>query len=66
MSPAGGQICVACRTTVLSRYNADPLCGPCQRASHDSRQIAPAWLWDSAPMRQALARVDLPAFVSIP
>lgn len=44
------RLCPACRATVLSQYNSDPLC---------------ASLWDSAPMRRALARVDLPAVVAI-
>lgn len=65
MSQVGGQICVACRVTVLSRYNSESLCAPCQRASRDSREPAPTWLWDSVPTRQALARVDLAAVVSI-
>lgn len=65
MGQVGGRVCAACRVTVLSRYNSEPLCAPCQRASRESREIAPTWLWDSAPMRQALARVGLVAFVSI-
>jgi hypothetical protein len=63
--PAGDRRCAACRVTVLSRYNNDPLCAACHRASRDAAGIVPSWLWDSAPMRQALARIDLPAFVVI-
>ena len=50
---------------MLSRYNPDPLCAVCARASRDSTGIVPAWLWDSSPMREALARVDMPAFIAI-
>ncbi len=62
---AGERICLACRVTVLSRYNSDPLCAACARASRDSAGIVPTWLWDSRPMREALARVDIPAVVAI-
>jgi hypothetical protein len=62
---AGVRICPACRIIVLSRYNFDPLCGGCARASRDSSEIVPTWLWDSSPMRQALARADLTAFTAI-
>lgn len=65
MSQTGGRICLACRVTTLSRYNSDPLCAPCARASRDCAGIVPRWLWDSSPMRQALARTDIPAFVAI-
>ena len=62
-------LCPACRTTRLSRYNHDPLCGPCMRASRTVPSLAgreaPAWLWDSPPMRDALARVNLPAVVAV-
>lgn len=61
---AGERVCLACRATVLSRYNLD-LCSVCERASRNSAGIAPTWLWDSVPMRAALARVDLAAFVAI-
>jgi tetratricopeptide (TPR) repeat protein len=62
---AGDRICLACRVTALSQYNADPLCSACERASRDSARMAPTWLWDSDPMREALARVDIPAVVAI-
>ncbi|MGH3925679.1 MAG: helix-turn-helix domain-containing protein, partial [Pseudonocardiaceae bacterium] len=61
----GARVCLACRVTELSRYNSDPLCSVCARASRDSAGIAPTWLWDSGPMREALARVDIPAVVAI-
>ena len=60
-----GRICLACRVTVLSRYNPDSVCSVCAREFRNATQIAPAWLWDSAPMRAALARVDLAAFAVI-
>jgi transcriptional regulator with XRE-family HTH domain len=66
---AQARLCPACRKTRLSRYNNDPLCAPCIRASRMVPQLAgrgaPAWLWDSPPMRDALARVDLPAAVAV-
>ncbi|MGH3975817.1 MAG: helix-turn-helix domain-containing protein [Pseudonocardiaceae bacterium] len=61
----GDRICLACRVTALSQYNPDPLCSACQRASCDTAGIVPSWLWDSEPMRAALARVDIPAVVAI-
>jgi hypothetical protein len=50
---------------VLSRYNSDPLCTPCARASRDSAEIVPTWLWASRPMREALVRANIPAVVAI-
>ncbi|GAA4638636.1 hypothetical protein GCM10023196_097150 [Actinoallomurus vinaceus] len=52
------QVCPACNTTRLSRYNSDPLCAPCTRAARDVGSLVPSWLWDSGPMRQALADVN--------
>src|SRR6185437_10437313 len=66
---AQDRICPACRKTRLSRYNPDPLCAPCLRASRvpppQAEPVTLAWLWDSLPMRQALARVDVPAVVAV-
>lgn len=62
---AGDRICLACRVTALSQYNLDPLCSACERASRDTAATAPTWLWDSDPMRDALARVDIPAVIAI-
>jgi hypothetical protein len=62
---ADDRICLACRVTALSRYNADPLCSACDRTSRETAGAAPTWLWDSDPMREALARVDIPAVVAI-
>lgn len=50
---------------MLSRYNADPLCGPCMQAVRESGLLVPSWLWDSEPMRRALASLDLAAVVAI-
>ncbi|MEU5882874.1 helix-turn-helix transcriptional regulator [Spirillospora sp. NPDC047279] len=59
------RVCVACRMTRLSRYNPDSLCEACQRAACDSTDIAPTWLWDSATLRAALARADIPAVIAL-
>jgi transcriptional regulator with XRE-family HTH domain len=66
----GGRRCPACRHTLLSRYNKQPLCGPCTRAAKmapygEDGYAAPTWLWDSKPWRDALARADLPAAVAV-
>ena len=65
MTGSGARICPACKITKLSRYNHDPLCGACERAARETAGIAPAWLWDSKPMRQAWARLDPAAAVAI-
>ncbi|MGH3567273.1 MAG: hypothetical protein ACRDRH_14825 [Pseudonocardia sp.] len=62
---AGKRICVGCRVTVLSRYNPDPVCAACVRAAREASGIVPGWVWDSAPLRAALARVDLAAFAAL-
>jgi transcriptional regulator with XRE-family HTH domain len=66
---AQARLCPACRKTRLSRYNPDPLCAPCTRAARTTPTLAqrgaPTWLWDSPPMRDALARVDLAAAVAV-
>jgi transcriptional regulator with XRE-family HTH domain len=67
------RICGACRRTRLSGYNPGTVCGPCQRAlsgrQHDAdpdgRDDLAVWVWDTAPMRNALARLDLPAVLVI-
>ncbi|MGI9002506.1 MAG: hypothetical protein ACR2GH_12680 [Pseudonocardia sp.] len=58
------RFCVGCRVTVLSRYNPDPVCSGCVRAAREASGIVPTWVWDSAPLRAALARVDLAAFAA--
>jgi transcriptional regulator with XRE-family HTH domain len=66
---AEARLCPACRSTRLSRYNRDPLCAPCVRASRSVPPLAGqgglAWLWDSPPMREALAQVDLAAVMAV-
>ncbi|WP_344547208.1 helix-turn-helix transcriptional regulator [Actinomadura fulvescens] len=49
----------------MSRYNTAPLCGACLVAVRDGGGVAPAWLWDSGPLRQALARADMAAVMAI-
>lgn len=65
----GGQpdtrICPACRATRLSRYNPDPLCGACLVAARSGAGAPPGWVWDSGPLRQALARADMAAVLAI-
>ncbi|GAA4638280.1 hypothetical protein GCM10023196_095350 [Actinoallomurus vinaceus] len=59
------RVCPSCRITVLSRYNAEPLCAACLRSVRDPGALVPTWMWDSPPMRRALARADLGAFLAI-
>ncbi|HET9255604.1 MAG TPA: helix-turn-helix transcriptional regulator [Pseudonocardiaceae bacterium] len=65
MTGSGVRICPACKATKLSRYNPGPLCNACERAAGETGGIAPAWLWDSPPMRRAWARLDPAAAVAI-
>lgn len=62
---AAKRMCAACRSTVLSRYNAGSLCGTCERAARETAGIVPTHVWDSELLRDALARMDLPAVVAI-
>ena len=75
MSHAGPvtRVCGSCRKTILSDYNPGDFCTPCQRALFD-RQYLPgpgarddlaAWVWDTGPMRDALARLDFQAVLVI-
>jgi len=65
--------CGACRRVRLSGYNPGTLCGPCQRSLFDRQHLAgpaaedgvAAWVWDSGPMRDSLARLDFPAVLVI-
>jgi hypothetical protein len=67
------RICGACSTTRLSGYNPGTVCGLCQRALREQRAAADpdgrddlaAWVWDTGPMRNALARLDFPAALVI-
>ncbi|RBQ17943.1 hypothetical protein DP939_21450 [Spongiactinospora rosea] len=63
--PRGDRLCPACKSTLLNRYNNDPLCAPCTRAVKPGTVNAPEWLWDSLPMRRALADHELGTFVTI-
>ena len=68
------QPCAACKRP-LSRYNPDMLCSSCLRAARygtdgaetpaDGGGLTPVWLWDSPPMRRALAGLDLAAMMVI-
>ena len=67
------RVCGACRKTLLSGYNPGTFCTPCQRALFDRQHLAgpdarddmAAWVWDTGPMRDALARLDFPAVLVI-
>jgi transcriptional regulator with XRE-family HTH domain len=61
---ADPRLCPACGTR-LSRYNTDPLCSACMSASHNRSVAVPQWLWDSAPLRHALADLNLGAVLAI-
>src|SRR6266571_4595331 len=49
----------------LSRYNREPLCSACMSASRSRSVAVPQWLWDSAPLRRALADLNLGAALAI-
>ena len=67
------RVCGSCRETLLSSYNPGDFCTPCQRALFDRQHLADpgarddmaAWVWDTGPMRDALARLDFPAVLVI-
>jgi len=67
------RVCGACCKTRLSGYNPGTLCVPCQRAlfgqqnpaALDDRDDPATWVWDTGPMRDALARLDFPAVLVI-
>jgi len=75
MSHAGpvaqARVCGSCRKTRLSGYNPDDFCTPCRRALFDREHLADLgddlaeWVWDTAPMREALARLDFQAVLVI-
>ena len=72
MSGAGPvtRVCGSCRKTRLSSYNPGDFCSPCQRALFDrqhldARDDMAAWVWDTGPMRSALACLDFPAVLVI-
>jgi hypothetical protein len=65
------RVCGSCRTTRLSGYNPGTLCSPCERALFDRQHLAgpgddlATWVWDTGPMREALARLDFQAVLVI-
>ena len=67
------RVCGSCRKTRLSGYNPGRFCSPCERALFDRQHLADpdgrddmaAWVWDTGPMRDALARLDFPAVLVI-
>src|SRR5689334_7941964 len=62
---ARDQVCLSCRVTPLSRYNSDSVCTACLHASRGAGTAVPEWLWDSEPLRRAIARADMGAVVSL-
>jgi hypothetical protein len=72
--PGGSaRICESCRRTRLSGYNPGTVCGACERALFERQHLAgpgarddlATWVWDTGPMRDALARLDFRAVLVI-
>lgn len=62
---AGTRMCPICGAR-LSRYNPDPVCAACIGSVRGGTPgEIPAWLWDSAPLRQALAAANMGAVLMI-
>jgi hypothetical protein len=67
------RVCGSCRKTRLSGCNAGIFCTSCERAlfdrqylvGHGARDDMAAWVWDTGPMREALARLDFQAVLVI-
>ncbi|MGH3911797.1 MAG: hypothetical protein ACRDTC_00055 [Pseudonocardiaceae bacterium] len=64
MSQTGGRSCPACQITALSRYNPDPLCAPCTRASRKAEFVEAALLREyrrnhRIPMTELRQFIDL-------
>jgi ribosome-binding protein aMBF1 (putative translation factor) len=67
------RICESCRKTRLSGYNPGTICAACERVLFDRQHLAdPAarddlatWVWDTGPMRDALARLDFQAVLVV-
>jgi transcriptional regulator with XRE-family HTH domain len=67
------RICGSRRKTRLSDYNPGTFCTPCERALYDRQHLVgpgvrddmAAWVWETGPMRDALARLDFPAVLVI-
>jgi hypothetical protein len=69
----GARVCGSCRKTRLSGYNPGTMCSPCERALFDRQHLVDpearddlaTWVWDTGPMRDALARLDFQAVLVI-
>lgn len=59
----GQRECRICRGR-LSRYNPESVCASCARQIVATPTF-PVWLWDSLPLRLALAELDLGAALTI-
>jgi hypothetical protein len=67
------RVCGACNATRLSGYNPSTVCAACERALFAARELSDTegrpdlagWVWDTGPMRRALARLDFPAVLVI-
>jgi hypothetical protein len=67
------RVCGACNTTWLSGYNPGTVCASCERALFAARELSDpggrsdlaGWVWETGPMRRALARLDFPAVLVI-
>lgn len=59
------KLCPACRSTLLSRYNKEAVCGLCQKDLRCSSADTPVWLWDSQPMRRALANLNFSGVLAL-
>ena len=67
------RVCGACNETLLSGYNRGTVCASCERTLFAARELSDpdgrcdlaGWVWDTEPMRRALARLDFPAVLVI-
>jgi transcriptional regulator with XRE-family HTH domain len=67
------RVCGACKKTRLSGYNPGTMCAACERALFAAEKLSDpdgqadlaGWVWDTGPMRDALARLDFPAVLVI-
>lgn len=65
MTAVVARACPICGT-LLSRYNPDPLCSSCVNSVRGSVPGGtPQWLWDSLPLRQALAAAKVGRMLTI-
>jgi len=67
----GARVCGSCRKTRLSGYNPGTMCSPCEQALFDREHLAEpgddlaTWVWETGPMREALARLDFQSVLLI-